>query len=415
MTTVALSGAAADVVTATNLVATAATYNGSVLEVFPFWPNYRSNFIERWEWKTDVLQSYDATEQRVMLRAHARRYFEFEVFARSVDRAALEQALWYGQSNVLAIPCWNEGIQLSATTLQNPTTNFVPIPTARFSVGGYAIGFTSPTKYSIYQIAAISSDGLRFLATVDWDAFTTVYPALIGTLNQQQPITRVTGDFTYGTITFNGFATPSPYENTLLSYPLYLGYPVVEEVFDWSQNSTTTFEYKTQVLDNQLSAPFIDVESLTTAMTQTTQWFLKSRPLIDNFLKFIHHCYGRLTPFWISSGAVDMIPISVVSNTLVCFDSGYTTLVVDKTSRCHIRIQLRSGAITYAKILTSTLNTDGTETMVLDQILTFTASSILLVSFLNLARLEADRLELAFKGPTFATAAVTVRTLKNEL
>ena len=245
------------------------TFNGKSVQVFPFWPNYRRDFIERWEWKTDVIRAFNGDEQRIRLRQHPRRIFEYEVFARRTDRAALENYLWAGQTQLFAVPVWNSGFKLTPETIQNVTTNIVPIPTGQFTVGGYAVGFLSPNRHETHKVVGISADGIQLEGWADWPAGTTVYPLLNGLVNQQQGVTRVTGDFTYAVVTFNLMPGPSRYEGVSPGFPDYRGYPVLEDILDWSQGVHTDFEYKTAVYDPLTNTSMIDVESETPSIVST--------------------------------------------------------------------------------------------------------------------------------------------------
>jgi hypothetical protein len=386
--------------------------DGQAIHVFPFWPNFRRDFIERWEWKTNVIRSFNGTEQRIRLRRHPRRYFEFEVFAKSTDRAAFENFLWNSQTKLFAVPVWPAAAKLAAA----PSNGFLSIYSANYVGGGYAVGFGSPTDTDLRTVASVSGSGVQLNDAVTWVRGTTVCPAILGYMDPQQTITRVTGDFAYALVTFSFLPALSPYDGAVTAYPSYKGFKVLEDILDWSQGVETEFSYKTQTYDIQTNAPMIDIESNTPSITQQAHWFLNGNAKVSAFLKVIHYAKGRCIPFWMPSGSVDLIPTNVTGNQLVTYDSGYTRFIAaDDTSRKHIRVQKTNGQVLYRKITAATASAGNTETFTLDTALGIPVSQIKMISFMSLARFDNDRVELAYKGPTFGTSTNLIRTLKHDL
>lgn len=388
---------------------TTITYQEDTVQVFPFLPNYRRDFIERWEWKTNILQAYKGVEQRIALRTRPRRSFEYEVFARGNDRSALENYLWAGQARHFAVPCWNQRVTVTPATV--PVGAYVPINPSNFVVGGYAVGFLSPTQHESHLITGISAQGITLDTSPNWQAWTTVCPLLLGNLGPTQAATRVTGDFSYAVMSFDMVPMYAPYEDVIPSYPSYKGFYVMEDTLDWSSGSDTSFEYATQTFDTQLASQLIVVTSETPQTIQKGKWFLKDKAHIDNFIHFCHAMQGRCQQFWMPTGTCDMYPLSVSRNLLAIQDSGYTRFLVDTSSRCYIRIQAKSGVVYYRKIVNAEMQSDTVEVLVLDTAVPLTAKDILMISFLNLARFDNDRVELAYKGPTFALSSNSIRTL----
>jgi hypothetical protein len=72
-------------------------------------PDWAKGLTERWQFMTDVLVGWNATEQRRKLRAWPRVELEFEAVAGGSDAAALRDWLNAHQSEVFDLPWWPEG------------------------------------------------------------------------------------------------------------------------------------------------------------------------------------------------------------------------------------------------------------------------------------------------------------------
>lgn len=383
--------------------------NGKALEVFPFWPNTKREFIEKWEWKTSVLTAYNGNEQRAGLRRHPRRSFEYQVYAQHNHKAALSNFLQAGAYTLYGVPDWNRGTALTHTTLQG-VHHYFDIPVTGYTVGGYAVGFIDPTLYELRKITAVDEFGVQLDGAVTWSIGTRVYPVIPALLNKDQTLSHTTGLLAEPTLLFNGLPVTSPFEATATTYPTYLGFYVLEEVFDWSQPALFEYHYKTDTVDNMLGTPHVVVESRIPAVAQPKRWFLNTPEKRDRFLTFIHYCKGRLNPFWVISDVLDVDLVSKSGNVLTITDSAYNRLVLDKNSRQHIRA-VANGIVYYRKIVSSEAAGD-TELLTLNAHIPGTISEF---SFMSLARLDVDRIEIAYPAPALAQVTTAIRTLNHEL
>jgi hypothetical protein len=423
------------------------TIDGQAIEVFPFWPNYRRDFIERWEWKTDILTAYAGNEQRIQLRQHPRRSFEYEIFAQKVDRAAVENILWRSPLSIFAVPDWNNGIRLTAAMIPAPLpssvlrhgsfgmttsggvvqspgtsiriggTTLTTGSTTRsmFIAGGYVIAFMSPTEFELHELVSITDTTITTKYPFTGRTPAMLYPALLGRLNLQQSLNRVTSHFTSAIVTFNLLVSESVYSGWPSTFPVYRDIPVMEVDFNWEQGVVLDTEFKAQLIDMQTNDPQRFIESQVPLSTHQAHWFLNGGPAIVKFLKYLHGFAGRLGEFWAPTYTADAFPISVSGNNLEIQESGYANFVKLNSSRAHIRVVKTNGEILYRKILKAVLYKRTTELLVLDTPLGITASEIKLISFMSLARFDQDRIELAYKGPGFATAQISIRTLIHDL
>lgn len=418
------------------------TYQGKPIIGFPYWANYRKNFIDRWEWKTDVLTAYNGDEQRRCLRSNPRRSFEFEIFCRGEDRSALEQTIWKGGNQIYAVPDWNRGLpyileNFSDFSLLDSTGDFIldsarryisisaaaspgyiPVTLQRIRISpiffptDYVLCFLSPSQFTVRKIVNRSQYYFDLDEPTYMPIGTMIYPALLGNLPQEVTVSRQTPEFTYANVNMNLFA--SSYALPEVEYPSYLGYPVVEENFDWSQVRDTRFSYKVSVIDYETADAYIDTENPAPSTVQPLGWFLNSDEVLTRFFGFLGYSKGRAKPFWVSTGAADLTVTAVTSDRLIVKATGY--IYFSFTSFCkHLRIEVFGRAPIYCKVTEAAAFSSTEYALTLNIDPDYAASDIMSVSFLMLSRNEADRIEVAYRHPRFATCTTQARTLNHDL
>lgn len=380
------------------------------INVFPFWANYRRDFLEKYEWKTDVLTSYDGTEQRASIRSMPRKTVEFEVFTRSEDRAALENFLWQGAGTLYAVPWWNRGIKLTSSA----SSTKVHLDPTYLKGSDYVIAYISPYKYELRQIVLRDADSITLDSAVSWSNLYTIYPALLGVMKPSSAVTRVTGDFTVSVISFDIPMSETYVADSLFgvhSDNIHGWYPVMHWILDWNGGVQGSLDYKVTVIDNTLSLPFVEVESETPISVRSVKWFLNGQDKIQDFIDFMFYCKGRAYPFWLPTGTADFIPVSKSDNNLTVKNVGYSHYISNRSGRNNIAIVSRYGAKEYCTI-TGAIETGDTEVLTLAASVTTPIEDIQYICFLDLVRLNADRVEIAYKHSHFATAACSVKVLK---
>jgi hypothetical protein len=412
---------------------TALLYEKEEVTAFSFWPNYTRDFMVYWEWLTDVLTSYEGVEQRRGLRRYPRCTYEYEVFASLEDRAALANTLLVGQTKTTLAIVWTEEMLLPSR-MDSEAANTLAISNRYFTKGGFIVCLLSPSHYEIRQIVDIINQKVVLDSEVAWVEGSPLYPAMPARMNKQQVLDQVTPTYSTAIITLNCF--PLEVELYALNpFPVFLNFPVVEEVLDWGRGEKVTADYRVQLIDNKTGRPAFDVLGGIAEVSIDTHWFLPSDRL-TKFLRFIHYCKGRLRPFWFPTGTQDMLPVAISEKgELVVTDAGFHSSGGVNTGRKFLRIETTCGVfylkiaqVFYIKItgreFITLYNEEGNEytskkgstpdtTPYIP--LPFSLLEISMVSFLVLARLDVDRIEIAYKTPTYATSLLPIRTLINEL
>jgi len=191
---------------------------------------------------------------------------------------------------------------------------------------------------------------------------------------------------------------------------MYQSLPVHTEVTDWGQDMSSKLNIKITTFDNEVSAFLIDVEGKSPRVTKDFNWFLQGKTELLFFKSWLTTRAGRLKPFWFPSQTNDLVPISNTATTIIIKYCAYTN-TVDNTKPVskHIQIWFFNGTVVRKEVASSVI-VGGTEILTLVDTIS-TTTSIKSISFLYLSRLDADRIEVNYQTPLFATSKTPMRSL----
>ena len=149
---------------------------GNRVTTFTFQPNWVKPVIERLEWRTQVIEHEDGSEQVIKLRQEPRKVFEYQTTLQGVDRQIFNSLIWGWQSRVYALPVWTDASTLSSEVLIGDTTVLVNTVGLDFYVGGLAIIIASTDVYEVVEIGAVTETSLTTLlgTRLAWPKYTSV-------------------------------------------------------------------------------------------------------------------------------------------------------------------------------------------------------------------------------------------------
>jgi hypothetical protein len=96
----------------------------SIANTWRWLPNWQEGITERLEWRTDVQQSYDGTEQRYTLRAIPRRIWSWQMTLTDRDRELFEVEFYRAATSEWLVPLWwdvqSASLSAGATSYTRP-------------------------------------------------------------------------------------------------------------------------------------------------------------------------------------------------------------------------------------------------------------------------------------------------------
>lgn len=394
---------------------TVAISYGRVL-VFAFAPNWASGFTERLEWATDLLTLRDGAEQRVRLRTWPRRALAFEVWEHGADYGHLDLLLAAWQSRAYAVPLWPDKAVLPAPLAAG--TREVVVDTAHrdYHTGGLAVIGSGARRTEAVEIETVAADRLTLRRPVaaDWPAGSWIVPARLGRLGARQSVTRPTAAFSHARMVFqlDDLATTT----APVASPTYRGYEVLVRRPDRSEDVSAQYQRLVDLFDNDTGVPAVTDIPNRPFVVRGFQFLLTDRAEIAAMRAWLDARAGRQVPFWMPTWERNLevaAPIAIDEIAVLVKDRGFATYFQGLPGRQDVAFLHRDGTWYFRHIQAFEYAGGVVERLVLDEALgrACQPEDFALVCFLELARLEADAVELFFETDSVARVSLAVRSI----
>ncbi len=386
------------------------------MQVWPFTPNWEEPVTERLSWLTDVQRSSSGAELRRALRLSPRRSFEGSVIAHGAERTLFDLWVHTRGSTDFALPIWPD-VQLLANAVPGGAT-FIPCRTQGFDFvnGGQAVLRGDSMQHTeLLTVSTAMPDGLVLAAETvrSWPLGTRLYPVRKARFAALPEVTRKTDTLLTADIHVElQEACDWPEILPTLSYR---NVPVLAQRPDESQDLSRGFERLTQLLDNNVGISQVTDTAGVGFVLQQHRWLLKGRQEHSAWRSLLYGLRGRQRVCWLPSHAADMVPVSSIGSTLTVERCGYATHAPLAPGRRDVRIEMHDGSTVHRRITAAATAVD-TEDLVLDGPVP-AASAIARVSFMALARLAGDDIEIEYLTDADGVARVATnwRSVRDDL
>lgn len=385
----------------------------------PWFHSPNGEVLERLEWLTDVLPSFGGEEQRRALRKSPRRSFEFAVMLTHAERRTAENRLHKWQSRVWSVPVWMDSSPLGVDLSPGASVISIDTATRDFHVGGLVGICTAAADFEIAMVESMTDSQITLSAPLvrAWPEFAEVFPVKRCRMLDRISFSRFTGDVANGTIRFE---CSEPNDWPALSESTYRGLPVFAAPSDWSEDPSFGCERDRDVVDGATGLVYTDDKAAGPVLLQSHRWFLHGRSEIDAFRKWLYARRGRLSAFWLPTASLDFMLVANIGSAAVTIDvehCGYTKAIAQGINRRDIRIELASGAVFHRRITASTEISATIERLTIDSALgsAVAVSEVRSISYMMLARLDADAVEIAWSAWDLAESSAITRSSMNDL
>ena len=120
------------------------------------WPyEFRKPTEETLEWLTDIITSYDGSEQRINIRKGPRQSFSVKAFLRQDEIFQLDNVLYDWRGRLWALPIFSEQRTLTSIYTADDPTIEVSTLFGSFRIEGQAIIFSNSENFEIFTIQAL--------------------------------------------------------------------------------------------------------------------------------------------------------------------------------------------------------------------------------------------------------------------
>lgn len=380
-------------------------------------PNWSSPVLERIEFRTDILKKFDGSEQRIALRGTGAHWsFEFRFNASGNTMRTLENVLYQWGAQVWAMPLFPQGqaltsgVALGATTINVATTNL------DYHVGGLAImhNLDKPEIYEAVEIAAVTATTITTLRPTlnSWPSGTYIYPARTARLQKTAPLQRFTGSHIYGTAKF---LLEEPLVRTAASETSYRSYPVQTTKPEWSRDPSVEYARKIVQVNFGIKPALVEDTSGLAEPVTAFRWTFTSRAAVEAFRKWLFARLGRQKAIWLPTFTDDVIVKTQIDSGDLTMDveaCGLVNYVAAGVNRRDLRIEMKNGTVYYRRVSTFVTVDSTTERFTLDSALgvTYNPEDFAQLSWMSLARLDADAVEIAHWTGEVSSAVTALRS-----
>lgn len=405
---------------------------------------------EKYEYLTDIITSYDGSEQRLKLRQYPRHYLTYDYSAMDLYQAQyLRGVMRMRQTDMWYIPMWH-----------NPTyliDDFVANSTALKVDPNYMYNFDECEYVCIYVDDDVTSTKLcNITRAVNY--YTNTEIELTKKINKNlfkentviYPLRRcvmqqgLSSEYGYS----NGTEVALSFEDLNVKSKIHLPYSIrydYEEINDqynrW--NIPTTFDnlevffvepkwredddIQLQVeknltrMDNETGVFMYDLKNNHSYDTHTYSFLFETQPKINNLIKFFKRMCGRYKTFYMPTWANDFeITKDIVAGQssiytdfkklykfylgngkqkhIIIFTKDWQSYIYPITSYTYETFGAGSNQVTYGKLL-----------LQIPVSVSLDVSEILMCSYFNLVRFDDDALTLEYESNIVARVNITVK------
>lgn len=384
---------------------------------WPFLPNWDAPVEEQLEWITAVDRSYNGTEQRVSLRAVARRAFEFTVREKQESAQHLENLLYGWAGRLFAMPIFPERSSLTANAPLGATTLNCDTSDRTFVIDGLAVIYRDDQALEVVEVASVGASSITLSrpTLAAWPAGTRIYPAMIGWIDGVTSIDHHTDSVVDAPIRMLGSpGDVDPRVPTVAAPAAYLGYELYTRGTNWAGGVPFDLEAELNTFDSASGRIDLVRKSDNPIVNRRHRWTLRDKADETAFRAWLGRRKGQAVPVWMPTGIADFTllnTIAAASTTFIAKVNQFDRFAVGLDKRKHILIRLRNGTYFAREVTAASVLPDNTLSVVIDAVLGLDVApaDVKTISYLQLWRLASDRVVIPHVTENVATVEAVMR------
>lgn len=370
-------------------------------------------YTEEIQWATDVIESYDGTEQRISMRLTPRQVLTFTNFQTDPQQdIQMRLALFNWMAQVWGVPIWWE--QAPMTAQMNSGDVSIPVNTANadYRVGGLVFIRNPMNQTEAFEINTITTNAITITsgAVNTYPKGSQVMPirtAYAKTQTQQQV-------YIVGAEKLNiQFTTLDNVDLSAIagSFTTYQGLVVLDDInFVDDMLSESMDRHGVVAMDNISGILYQQFATDRSRVYSIKTWWTDTKDQIWPIRQFFHALRGSQKTFWLPTNRNDLQLAASISGGATTFSvkySGYSLFGLDKNGLPmrpfgDLRITLTNGTKILRQILGAVSVGGVTETFTVDSTITattLTVSQVARIEFLQLMRIADDKALLTHDHP----------------
>lgn len=405
-----------------------------------------TKITEKYEFLTQILTSYDGSEQRNALRVEPRHYITYDYYGVTVWESQWLRMLMLGsQANTMYIPLWHiahdilDDVPKGATSYRVDTSHLWGY---RNVLGIFMYREDTLNGGEAYKLSHLTSSGNISLTKGFLNAKVSGADKAVPMLNCYiQPDSNLSHNFTNDTNAtlnfevlreqtapnFPAFADyfNDEYCDTVEHYGLpveYNGLEVFRSMPAWVETLNFSYEPNMFKLDNSTGNVFYDKKSQAISEKRVLDLVLLNRPEINNLIRFFFRSKGRLKPFYAPTWVNDLEitkDINASDDFLLITITDTYKYLNDNDKRKKLCVFLKDNTVRILDINAYSYQSEEDKTLKGKIYLSkpvgedIPMSQINMISFFCKYRLDNDTLQLDYETTTVATTKLEIREVKD--
>ncbi len=384
---------------------------GNRITLFAYRP--QSPIAETLQFKTDIIEVNDGSEQRINVRENPRQVFKFTI--RTDDdrtRDSINAVLFDWQSRVFGVPVWHESKALGAPLAIGNTTVIVDTAFADFRAGSLVMIYDNNFRTETLEILTVNPNDIELQVGVSkaFDAVDTiVIPVRTALTRPQLSQSR----FAIGPTDFQVEFTVLDNIDLASSaaFATYLGggqtvsKPLIDRL-NFMKGSTVKEGIRRKVVRlDPLTGPPLQFSSWTKGKPSFNYGFeAKSFEDTWDFRQLLHFLKGSQLAFYVGTGRDDFKAIADIADTSTQIDFenfGFTQFVQEVTPRSDLQVVRLDGTTSQHLITGSSVVSDDVERITISPGITpaLPLVDIDRIEFLTLSRISNDAPSFSHQRP----------------
>ena len=345
------------------------------------------------EWKTDVFESLDGTEDRIQLRSMPRQSFSYSIHVTTKNIQASFNSINKFLREKWAIPIWTEMQYVGEI---NETKTEIKCVTSCYDLRNDSLAMLYDVRcgdWQVIEILTVSSNHITCKNNFKYMKRACLLPLrvgyIVGDVNKET-------NYLYETYKINYFIEDNLYLDGNVP-PQYLGYDVcLQEPVFGSNDTTKTFNMNDFINDNMTGVVSRYNPVKLVKYYSTYGVFASNAEEVRDYKLFLYRLSGMLTSFWLPTFEVNFRKSSegYLTNKIKVKDDGY----FENQFRNNIGIESRSRGWFFAKITQVVPVAGGNIELTLDNNINADSADVLRISYIGLYRSISDSFQLKWSG-----------------
>lgn len=397
-----------------------ARITGRRVVVWPFGPSWDSPLTESLQWLTNILRSFDGSEQRRSLRTKPRRTFSYQFKTAREQSARMENLLWGWQNRTYALPVWTDKTKLQQVTEAGATALQVVTSTFSFTTSNLAVIYGGPSLMEVVEVESIQPNALSLVRPTQlrWPKGAVVMPVVLGHLPTAVALMRLTSQAVVGSLTFTTNPTDTTgYIPAGTPDVVYDGLEVIMRQPNWVNGLDNTFEYLFDTLDQQTGPITWDTTEDTPRITRRYSWLLRNRTQVRDFRSMLGRLHGMQktirVPTWHDDFKITQL-IGVADLSIHVAENDFRLMVGSDLARDRIMVRLTDGT-TFFRRITGVSADDQGPILIIDEPFNreIQVNEVKAIHLVMKSRLATDQVDIVWRTDRVATVDTTFITVKD--